>query len=103
MADIMEALFDITAILVALGLSAYGFKLLKTFSGGIMQAPFRVLATAPLVFVVGEAFDVLNNLGVMTDPEGIFHISFEVLFIIALFVGFYQLSKVWTLKTKTSA
>jgi hypothetical protein len=100
MADIIETLFDAGAVLLALGLSAYAFKLFRTFRGGIMHSPFRILAPAPLLFAAGEVMDIADNLGVLSDPKGMIHISFEVLFMIALFVGFYQLSKVWNVKAK---
>ncbi len=100
MANLLEGLIDFIAVLFALGLSVYGFKLRQTFKGGLMEAPLKVLAPAPLLFAVGELFDVSDNLGIFTDPMGMIHISFEVLFIVALFAGFYQLSKVWNIKTK---
>jgi len=100
MADVAEALVDFVAVLFALGLFAYAFKLFRTFRGGIMHTPFKILAPAPLLFAVGEFVDVLVSLGLASDPLGVIHISLEVLFIVALFVGFYKFSKVWTIKTK---
>jgi len=100
MSDAFEALFDLIAVLFALGLSAYAFRLLRVFRGGINETSFKILAAAPLLFAAGELVDALNALDLVTDPSSVIHSTLEILFIVGLFAGFYTLSKAWRIEKR---
>jgi hypothetical protein len=100
LADVTEALFDLIGVLFALGLSGYAFTLLRVFRGGINETSFKILAVTPLLFAIAELVDALNALDFVRDPSSIIHSSFEILFIIGLFAGFYKLSKAWRIEKR---
>lgn len=96
--DLVSALLDLVKGLFALGLFAYGLTLYRVFRGGIMQGSFRFLVIAPLLFAVTEFLNMLRNVGVVIPSERLIADSFELLFIAALFFGFYRLAVVWKVK-----
>lgn len=84
-------------LLFSLGLSYYGFRLLKLFKGGLFEPPFKVLVPSTLIFVVGESFNIL--LDVWGIPERALlasHIIYNILeiFLVGfIFFSFYLFFK----------
>lgn len=83
----------------ALAVFVYAVVLYQTFRGGIMQESFRFLLVAPLFFAVTEFLNMLKNDGILFIPnQKLVADSFELLFLVALFIGFYRLAMVWKVK-----
>ena len=98
--DILAASLDVVKLLVVLGLFVYALALFRTFRGGIMGRGFSLLMVAPIFFALTEALNALHNFGIQIYDEKLLADSFELLFVFALFAGFYLLAAAW--KTERS-
>jgi len=90
----LEVWLDTVIVFASLGLSVYGYRLLRFFRKGIFQRAFEFLICSALVFVAAESFHILE----MFTQTGIFegaHILFEVAFVLLMFHSFGLLYKAW--------
>ncbi len=95
---VVEIIVDSLVIFLSLGLSFYAYYLSRVFRGGIMEKPFRILALAPLFFMIGESMRLLEVTGILAEFVDILHSVGEGFFIVVLFYGFSLLSSIWRSK-----
>ncbi len=97
--DLVAVFMNLVKAGFALAVFAYAVSLYKIFRGGVMQGAFRFFLVAPLFFAVTEFLNMLKNDGIVfIANQKLVADSFELLFLAALFLGFYRLTLVWKVK-----
>ncbi len=91
---VLMAISAVTA-LFAIGLSSYGYALLKTFRGGELEKPFKILAPSGLVFAASEAAAIIGSTVIDDWLVNVIQITTRALFVLTLFIGFHRFSQLW--------
>ncbi|MCL4436199.1 MAG: hypothetical protein M1503_10470 [Thaumarchaeota archaeon] len=90
----LTAISAVTA-LFALGFSSYGYALLKTFKGGYLEKPFKILAPRGFILAVSESVAILGSTVISEWLINVIQITVRSLFILTLFLGSHRFSKLW--------
>jgi len=91
---VLMAISAVTA-LFAIGLSSYGYALLKTFKGGELEKPFKILAPSGFILAASEATSIFGSTIIDDWLINVIQITARSLFILTLFLGFHRFSKLW--------
>lgn len=102
MIDVIDVTADTTSVVLALGVAFFAIAIRNRFRGGLLWGPWRVIGPSPILFALGEMSRILED--VLGIPLlNLFHLIFEVGFLIMLLYGFYLFYKVWTPQERPKA
>jgi len=95
----VDLVLHLILLAFSLGLSYYGFRLLKIFRGGLLESPFKVLVPSTLIFVVAESFNILLDIWGIPErallASHIINNILEIFLVGFIFLSFFLFFKAW--------
>jgi hypothetical protein len=93
--DVVLATFSAVQLVLSLGAAVIAFSLRKTFEGGIFERAWQVIGYAPIVYGVGQAFQLVKAVLGNNSTIGSLANVIEVAFLVLLVSGFFMFASAW--------
>ena len=92
-----ELVFDLSTMLLAVGMTYYAYRIRDTFRDSILWRPLQVFGMSPLLVALGELFHVIPEILDLEDSQlfGVAHQILETGFMALLLYGFYLFYRAW--------
>jgi hypothetical protein len=97
--ETISQITDSVVAILSIALMIYAWNLLAIFRNGRMEMSFKLFTIAPIFLAISNIYGFLSDFNFLPDLYSKWNLQIDdiasILFILTLFLGFFELRKAW--------